>query len=211
MSLMVEDAVVYVVDDDEDVRRALGMLLESVGHTVIEFPSAEAFLAAPRTDKPACLILDIHMPSTSGIELQERLNQGSDELPVIFLTGHGNVPNAVSALKLGAIDFLEKPLRSDEQLLQRVREALAIDAAAKARLAREDAAKSVIALLTRREAQVFEFLCQGMANKVIGIELGISERTVELHRSHVMKKMGARSIAELIHLRDAAQGEIGQS
>lgn len=195
---------VYVVDDDEDVRLGLTMLLESAGFTVSGFSGADAFIEGHDGDQAACLILDVNMPGIDGLELQERLDQGGSMLPIIFLTGQGTVPDAVKALKLGAVDFLQKPLEDDELLITRVTQAIEQGAAnLQAAGEREDAAAR-IARLTPRERQVMVQVCSGNANKVIAIELGISERTVELHRGRVMKKLGVRTVPELIRLREMA-------
>lgn len=195
------ESVVYIVDDDEAVRYGLKLLLESVGHQVLDFGTAEEFLNNYQADKPACLILDIRMPSVSGLELQEILAERQLNPPIIFLTGHGNVPTAVKALKRGAIDFFQKPINDEQQLLDRVYEALRSDAAAQEAASQRAEAEELLARLTPRETEVMELMCQGKANKVIAIEMDISERTVELHRAHVMKKLGIRSIPELIRLK----------
>lgn len=204
MALMSEgqpESVVYIVDDDEAVRYGLKLLLESVDYHVLDFGTAEEFLENYRPDKPACLVLDIRMPSVSGLELQEILAQRELHPPIIFLTGHGNVPTAVKALKRGAIDFFQKPINDEQQLLDRVYEAVRADAASHEAASERAEAEELLARLTPRETEVMEMMCQGKANKVIAIELDISERTVELHRAHVMKKLGIRSIPELISLK----------
>lgn len=196
------DSLVYIVDDDEAVRHGLRLLLESVGHQVQDFGTAEDFLANYHADRPGCLILDIRMPSVSGLELQEILAERDSHPPIIFLTGHGNVPTAVKALKGGAIDFFQKPINDEQQLLDRVYEALRIDAASHDEAGQRAEAEELLARLTPRETEVMALMCQGKANKVIAIDLEISERTVELHRAHVMKKLGIRSIPELIRLKE---------
>ena len=149
--------------------------------------------------QPGCLILDVRMPGMSGLELQHELNRRGARFPVIFITGHGDVPMAVEAMQLGAADFLQKPF-SDEQLLQRVKKALAADQEARATMAALSVTRTRLATLTPREMEVMRLVTRGKANKVIGGELGVSQRTVEIHRAHVMEKMQARSLAELVRM-----------
>lgn len=193
------EPTVFVVDDDEGVRGGVSFLLRSAGLSVEAFPSADAFLAAYRPERTGCLVLDIHMPGTGGLELQERLLSQNVPLPVIFLTGHGDVPAAVKAMKGGAVDFLQKPFDS-QVLLARVQQALRTDAELRRQAAERSTVAARMAQLTAREREIMQAVTAGKASKVIAIELNISERTVELHRSRIMKKMGARSVAELIHL-----------
>ncbi|MEX2488524.1 MAG: response regulator [Pseudomonadales bacterium] len=202
MAELLPGSVVYLVDDDEAVRHGLGMLLETVGHEVRAFGSADDFLANYEADRPACLILDIRMPSVSGLELQEVLAERGLHPPIIFLTGYGNVPAAVKALKGGAIDFFQKPVDDEQLLLDRVQEALQLDVASRGEASKRAEARTLLDQLTPRETQVMELMCQGKANKVIAAELEISERTVELHRAHLMKKLGIRSIPDLIRLKE---------
>ncbi|MEJ2761271.1 MAG: response regulator [Gammaproteobacteria bacterium] len=199
---MAGEATVFIVDDDAAVREGLQMLFESAGYTVAAFADAEAFLRAYDPQTPCCLILDLRMPATSGLELQELLGREDAPPPIIFLTGHGSVPTAVKALKGGAVDFFQKPIADEQQLLDRVAEALRRDLDTRAAAARRAGARRLFEQLTPREVEVMEQICDGKANKVVAIELGISERTVELHRSHVMQKLGLRSVAELIRFRD---------
>ncbi len=196
---MTDQRRVYVVDDDEPVRDAIGMLLDSVGIAHSAFDSATAFLEQHSAEPGGVLVLDIRMPGMSGLDLQRALAERGSALPIIFITGHGDVPMAVEAMRRGAVDFLRKPFR-DQELLDCINEALSL---ADNRQAQADAAAEVrerIAALTPREQQVFERVAAGQANKVIAIELEISERTVEIHRSAVMKKTGARSLADLVRL-----------
>lgn len=193
-------SIVYVVDDDGDARFGVKLLLESAGYAVAEFEDGANFLENYQPGPPACLILDINMPHINGLELQEHLARDGVELPIIFLTGHADVPAAVTALKAGAVDFLQKPVSDDRQLISLVDAALAQNASYQARAAEQRDVSDRAAKLTPREAEIMQLICDGQANKVIAIDLGISERTVELHRGRMMKKLGVRSVAELISL-----------
>jgi FixJ family two-component response regulator len=191
---------VFVVDDDEPVRDAIGMLLETVDIPFECFDSGPAFLDAYDPARGGCLVLDIRMPGMSGLELQQRLNERDIRLPVVFITGHGDVPMAVEAMKRGAVDFIRKPFR-DQELLDRIHEALSIDANSRAIDADLESIRRRIDNLTPREQEVFQRVAEGQANKVVAIDLGISERTVEIHRSQVMQKTGARSLADLVRMK----------
>lgn len=201
---MAEPLLVHVVDDDEAVRDLLGLLLEAAGFAVRTYGSATAFLAAASDQTAGCLVTDVRMPELDGLGLQRRLNARGLRLPVIVMTGHGDVPIAVEALKAGAADFLEKPF-DDEQLLAAVRNALAAgerihhEAAAVAAIARR------LASLTPRERDVLGKLVAGLPNKTIAYDLGCSPRTVEVHRARVMEKMGSRSLAELVRMAIAVE------
>lgn len=197
---MPENAVVYIVDDDSSVRDGLQMLFESAGHKVAAFADAENFLQGFDRETPCCVILDLQMPGTGGLEVQELLAQEEIPPPVIFLTGHGNVPSAVGALKKGAIDFFQKPLADAEQLLNRVGEAIRLNRDARAEATQRAKYRQLLDRLTPRETEIMGLICNGKANKVIAIELGISERTVELHRAHIMQKLGIHTVAELVML-----------
>ena len=186
------EPVVFVVDDDPALRDSIALLARAEGFTVRTFDSARSFLGAWDRSESGCLIVDLRMPGLSGLDLQERLAGDDDAPPIIFLTGHGTVPVAVHALKAGAMDFLEKPF-DPATLLARVREALARD-----RRRRSDTQR--LDTLTRRERQVLEQVANGMTNKVIAANLGISDRTVEQHRAHGMRKIGVRSVAALVRL-----------
>lgn len=199
---------VFVVDDDEPVRDAIGMLLETVDIPYESFPTAQAFLEAYDTSRSGCLVLDIRMPGMSGLELQQKLLEMHAPIPIVFITGHGDVPMAVEAMKRGAVDFIRKPFR-DQELLDRIHEALNVDAGQREEVAGLEDIRARVASLTRREREVFERVAEGQANKVVAIELGISERTVEIHRSQVMQKTGARSLADLVRMKltlDRADG-----
>ena len=190
------DAIAHIVDDDAAVRDALQWLLRSRGVASRAWDSADGFLAAAGRDLCGCILLDVRMPGMSGIELFDRLRAIDCRLPVIFLTGHGDVPMAVQALKDGAFDFVEKPY-DDNALVDKVVGAMALDAK---RSAREDSVNSVrnrLVQLTLREQEVMQQILAGKLNKVIADELGIAMRTVEVHRSHIFEKMGVRSAVEL--------------
>jgi len=188
---------VYVVDDDEAMRDSLVWLLESHGIAVSAFASAAAFLEAYRADLRGCLVLDVRMPGMSGLELHERLKAGGATLPVVFVTGHGDVPMAVSALKRGALDFVEKPF-AEKDLLRLVRQALERDRGqAEARLRLAEVRRRLDSL-TAREREVLALVVDGKPNKLVADELGISPKTVEVHRAHLMEKMGVGSLAELV-------------
>lgn len=189
--------LVYVVDDDEAVRDSLGLLLKSIGLNCAVYASALDFLAAYDPEEHACLVADIRMPGLSGLELQQRLNELGAEIPIIFITGHGDVPMAVNAMKSGAADFIQKPFR-DQELIDRVHKALDADRKRRSRRAEERVIRDRLALLTRRETEVMQRVVRGQANKVIAMDLGVSQRTVELHRARVMHKLKMRSLAELV-------------
>lgn len=193
------ESIVYVVDDDDAVREGLELVIAGAGLRVETYGAAEEFLERYPAHQPGCLVLDIEMPGISGLELQERLTAEGITLPIIILTGHGDVPGAVRALKKGAVDFLEKPFRS-EALLGRIRQALERDAEIRRESERRASITERLARLTPREREILDMVVTGKPNKVIGIELGISERTVELHRSRIMKKMEARTLPDLMRL-----------
>jgi FixJ family two-component response regulator len=190
---------VFIVDDDAPVRDALRLLLRTVGYVVEAFPSAHDFLNAYRDDRPGCLILDVRMPGMSGLELQERLNERKSIIPIIFITGHGDVPMAVEALQAGALDFLQKPFR-DQELIDRIGKALEKDAGNRRDLLEVQGIAGRFAELTPRERSVMELVAQGKANKVIAGDLQISQRTVEIHRARVMEKTHATSLAHLVRM-----------
>ena len=197
------DSEVLIVDDDAAVRDSLRALLESSAFSVREFESAKALLQTPELGRSACVIAEIRMPDMDGLALQEELIKRQVGVPVIIVTGHGDVPLAVRAMKAGAVDFIEKPF--DEQLiLDSVGRAIALSKETRSQASYSHAAETRIAALTARERQVLEHLVAGRANKVIAHELDISPRTVEIHRAHLMEKMEARSLSDLIRLALAA-------
>ena len=191
--------VIYVVDDDDGMRRALDTLLSTVGYKTAVFSRPGEFLANFKPDTPGCLVLDIRMPDMSGLEVQQQLNRMGSMMPVIFVTGHGDVPMAVQAMKEGAFEFIQKPFR-DQDLLDQINHALKQDAENRSTLARRAEVLHRLESLTPRERQVMDMVVDGAANKVIAIDLNLSERTVEIHRAKVMEKMGARSVAHLVKL-----------
>ena len=192
------ESMVFIVDDDEDVREALSELVESVSLKAQVFASAQAFLDSYDPDRPGCLVLDIRMPGMSGLALQRELKQRGPSLPILMITAFGDVPTAVQAMKDGALEFLQKPFQ-DQEFLDRVRGALERDVAARRAEAVRRDTLARLTRLTPRERDVLEQLIRGGANKAIARELGIGERTVESHRSSIMEKLGAKSLAALIN------------
>jgi RNA polymerase sigma factor (sigma-70 family) len=198
------DGIVFVVDDDESVRTALKRLLKSADHKVITFSSAEEFFDHDhRFDVSGCLVLDIRMPGLSGLELQDQMAAAGINIPIIFITGHGNVPASVRAMKAGAVDFLEKPF-DDLALLDAIHRAIAKDTRAKQAQAKIREINQRVASLTPREQEVFTLVVTGMLNKQIAFELGITESTIKVHRAQVMQKMSAESFADLVRLAEKA-------
>ena len=196
-------ATVFIVDDDDAVRSSLRLLLKSVGLQATAFPSARDYLAAWDPDQPGCLVLDVRMPGMSGLELQEELNRRGAIVPVIFITGHGDIPMAVEAMQHGAFDFLQKPFR-DQDLIDRIQKATERDAANRLQLREKELIRARFESLTPREREVLTLVTSGKANKVMAGDLGVSQRTVEIHRARVMEKMGADSVAELVRLMERA-------
>ena len=197
------DEYVFVVDDDADIRDSMKLLLEVAGFKVRSFTSAKHFLADGQP-KLGCLIADVRMPDMSGLELQVEVSRRHIGLPVIIITGHGDVPLAVQAMKAGAIDFLEKPF-DDDLMLASVKRAMEIGSQARSRSADAKLAKDLLSALTPRERSVLDRLVQGRPNKIVAHELGISPRTVEIHRAHIMTKMEASSLSDLVRLVLAAE------
>jgi len=194
-----DTALVYVVDDDPAICTALGRLLESADLVAETFPTAKAFLAHPVADRPACLVLDLRLPGPSGLELQQALRQAGRDLPIIFITGHGDVPSTVRAMKDGAVDFLQKPFE-DEDLLDCVRRALARSRQHRAEQAARQDIQARLKQLTKREHEVMLEVITGKLNKQIAADLGISEKTIKVHRGRVMQKMRVDSVVELARL-----------
>ena len=193
------NAIIYVVDDDSSVRTAVKRLIRSLGFTVETFDSAQAFLNHEPHDGPACLVLDIRMPGTSGIQLQEQLAKAGVQIPIIFITGHGNIPMSVKAMKAGAVDFIEKPFE-DQKLIDAIQAAIARSKQFRTEQAEINELQLRVDSLTPREHEVFRLVVSGMLNKQIAFDLGMSEKTVKIHRSRVMQKMKAASLADLVRM-----------
>ena len=200
------EQTIFVIDDDAAIRDSLRMMLEAAGYTVRDFASAQLFLSD--TDLTGgCLIVDIRMPGMGGLELQEELARRKVTIPVIVITGHGDVPLAVRAMRAGAMDFVEKPFDS-ERMLQSVADALEAGRRAQSRAAEAKAARDLLSLLTPREHEILDQLVKGHANKVVAHQLGISPRTVEIHRASIMEKLHARNLSNVVRTALAASWEI---
>ena len=193
--------VVFVVDDDASSRISLTNLLRSVGLTVQAFSSAPEFLEAQRPEVPSCLVLDVRLPGVSGLDLQRRMAETSTQIPIIFVTGHGDIPMSVEAMKAGAVEFLTKPYR-DQALLDAVHHALERDRRLRSARADADELRRRHGSLTERERKVMALVVSGLLNKQVAAELGTSEATVKIHRHRVMEKMGAASLADLVRMAD---------
>lgn len=194
---MPEEQIVFVVDDDEGIREGLSVLLETVDLPHRLFSSAMEFLESYELSQPGCLVLDIRMPRMSGLDLQLKLADMGSSLPIIFITGHGDIPMAVEAMRRGALDFIRKPFR-EQDLLDSINEALEYDEGTREKLDCHKTLQDQIATLSEREHEIFDRVATGQMNKVIASELGISERTVEVHRAQVMKKLKARTLAQVV-------------
>jgi FixJ family two-component response regulator len=195
-----DNPIVFVVDDDYRVREALSSLIDSVGLRVAAFGSATEFLESEKPDSPACLVLDLDLPDRSGLEVQRELAAG-DSPPIVFITGHGDIPSSVRAMKAGAIEFLPKPF-SEQELLLAIEAAIVLDREARQTRSELAELQKHYSLLTPREREVLSFVVAGFANKQTAADLGASEITIGVHRGQVMRKMGARSLAELVRMAD---------
>ena len=198
------EPIVFIVDDDDSVRKSLARLIKSVGLKVETFSSANDFLKRDSYDGPSCLVLDIRMPGLSGLDLQAELAGAQRTLSIVFISGHGNITMSVQAIKAGAVDFLEKPFE-EQDLLDAVHLAIQKDRAAKQKLADLSKIQERVESLTPREREVFAFVVTGMLNKQIAFEMGISEKTIKVHRARVMQKMQAESLADLVRLAEKAR------
>ncbi|RMA81068.1 response regulator transcription factor [Umboniibacter marinipuniceus] len=207
MSEQALDVVIYVVDDDEAVRGSISFLMKANGYRCQTFVDAQDFLANATLTKPAVGIFDIRMPGMSGLELFDELKARDQLLPVVFVTGHGDVPMAVEAIKNGALDFILKPF-DDQELLSHIEDAVESMTASRERQVLKETALERLSKLTDRESQVMEMVVAGNANKVIAYDLEVSQRTVEIHRANVMQKMGCRSLAQLVRMVMIARSEI---
>jgi FixJ family two-component response regulator len=196
------DSVVFVVDDDTDVRSGLRLLLESVELPCVTFSSVDEFLLSKPTDCPSCLILDVRMPGRGGLDLQERLNELRNRIPIIFITGHGDIPMTVKAMKAGAVEFLTKPLR-EQDVLDAVSAALDLDRLERQKNRDSDDLQARFEALSDREREVMPFVIAGFLNKQTAAEIGLSEGTVKVHRHNLMSKLGAKTLPELVRIADA--------
>jgi FixJ family two-component response regulator len=199
--MMGTNGMVFVVDDDAPMRESLRNLIRSVGLRVELFSSAQEFLESNRPDVPSCLVLDVRLPGLSGLDLQRRTTEARIEIPIIFITGYGDIPMTVGAMKAGAVEFLSKPFR-DQDLLDAIQEALERDRKARDQRAALEELRSRFASLTPREREVMARVVAGLLNKQVGVELGMSETTVKIHRHQVMDKMRAGSLPELVRMAD---------
>lgn len=195
------EPIVFVVDDDQSVREGIQSLLTSAGFSVDTFPTAKMFLNHPRPDRPACVILDVRMPGLSGLDLQRELTKTGVSIPIIFVTGHGNVRMTAQAMKAGAVEFLTKPFR-EQELIDAVRQSIDRDRIERRRRAELLEMRSLFESLTSRERDVMIKVAAGFLNKQVAAQLGISEITVKVHRAQVMKKMHAKSLADLVRIAD---------
>lgn len=201
---MGRENTVFIVDDDEDIRRSLRRLLQEVDLRVEEFSNASDFLDARDPARPGCLLLDVRMPEMSGPELQEKLLERSDPLPIIFITGHGDVPMAVECMKRGAFEFIEKPFRA-QRLLDAIQRAVRLDRDDRASRLEVDEAKRCLSLLTHRQSEIVELAVTGLTNGEIAHKLGVTSQAIDVHRSKAMRRLGLTNLADLVRLTETAK------
>jgi FixJ family two-component response regulator len=195
--MVTPETMVFVIDDDPSFRRSTGALIGSAGFNVQTFSSAEEFLRSRRPDVPACLVLDVRLPHLSGLDLQRELAKTSVQIPIIFITGHGDIPMTVQAMKEGAAEFLTKPFR-EQDLLDAIKSAINFDRASRVQRAKLEVLRGRYHSLTAREREVMAHVVTGMLNKQVAQELGTTEKTIKVHRGHIMQKMGVKSLADLV-------------
>ncbi len=205
-----EADVVFVVDDDASTRASLENLVRSVGLRALTYASARAFMASERPDAPGCLVLDVRLPGLSGLDLQAKLSEAGIDLPIVFITGHGDIPMSVQAMKAGAVEFLSKPFR-EQALLDAIAQGLDRDRQRRGQRAGQKDLQQRYELLTARERSVFALVVSGLANKQIAAELGTSEATVKIQRQHVMQKLQAGSLPELVRMADRLSAALPKS
>jgi len=203
------ERIVYVLDDDADVREGVSALLESVGLNVVALSSTAEFLAHKRSEAPSCLVLDVRLPGLSGLDFQTELVKAQISIPIVFLTGHGDIPMTVKAMKAGAVEFLTKPFR-EQDLLDAVGVALERDCVRRELQTQTQALQGRYDALSDRERQVMSLVCAGLMNKQVAAEIGVSEVTVKVHRHNIMKKLAARSLADLVRMADALRSPRGK-
>lgn len=204
------EPVVFVIDDDASMRASLESLLRSVGHCVVTLDTTQAFLDVERPDAPACLVLDVRLPGASGLELQRELAAAGNPLPIVFITGHGDIAMSVAAMKAGALEFLTKPFR-DQDLLDAVHRGFELDRQRRRRERHLDDLRQRYAALTPREQEVMRLAASGLLNKQIAARLALSEATVKVHRAHAMQKMQATSLPDLVRITDALAAALPES
>ena len=195
------DPIVFVIDDDASFRQSTGRLIQSMGFQVKTFGTAAEFLSTGRTDVPSCMVLDVRLPGLSGLDLQQELGEAGIEIPIIFITGHGDIPMSVRAMKAGAVEFLTKPFR-EQDLLDAIRQAIKRDHVSIAQRMKRTRVRALYDSLTPREREVMTKVVLGLLNKQIASELGMTEKTVKFHRGHIMRKMRAQSVVDLVRMDD---------